>query len=228
MKNLHSRKNSDSPACRADQLGDSLPPSYYRARYYDSQVGRFISEDPTEFSGGIDFYVYALNRPLNWVDAYGMTVNCPSFLIGWLCTPPPPPIPVVPPPSSGGGGIVYNHPPPRTVPVTGATNDALQCVARCLQCMTKNSNLQLSVTGGAETSGHKAQSFHYVNKAVDLSFFNPVTTGQVFSCGQKCGFSAGQAEPDLHHWHLQTTPGNGVPPLPAMLPAQPGSCGCGQ
>ena len=29
---------------------------YNRARYYDRNVGRFISEDPTEFRGGIDFY----------------------------------------------------------------------------------------------------------------------------------------------------------------------------
>jgi len=204
--------------------------SYYRARYYDPQKGRLISEDPTEFSAGPNFYVYALNSPLNWVDPYGTDIKCPSFLVGWLCTPPPPPIPVVPPPSSGGGGVVYNHAPPRTVPVTGETDRALQCVVHCLQCMTNNQNLQVLVTGGAETSGHKGQSFHYVNKAVDLSFSNPLTTSQVFACGQKCGFSAGQSEPALHHWHLQTTPGNGVPPLPAMSPAQPSSssCGCGK
>jgi RHS repeat-associated protein len=29
---------------------------YYRARYYDPTVGRFISEDPIKFKGGIDFY----------------------------------------------------------------------------------------------------------------------------------------------------------------------------
>jgi len=30
---------------------------YYRARYYDPTIGRFISEDPTRFWGGIDFCV---------------------------------------------------------------------------------------------------------------------------------------------------------------------------
>src|SRR5439155_10686970 len=31
---------------------------YYRARYYDPTVGRFISEDPIGFSSGINFYGY--------------------------------------------------------------------------------------------------------------------------------------------------------------------------
>jgi RHS repeat-associated protein len=31
---------------------------YYRARYYDPTVGRFISEDPTGFKGGLNFYPY--------------------------------------------------------------------------------------------------------------------------------------------------------------------------
>jgi RHS repeat-associated protein len=54
---------------------------YYRARYYDPQSGRFISEDPLGFSSGIDFYAYVRNRPLNYVDPSGFQ---PSG-IGWSC-----------------------------------------------------------------------------------------------------------------------------------------------
>src|SRR5580658_4160913 len=35
----------------------------YRARFYDENVGRFVSEDPIRFKGGIDFYAYVKNRP---------------------------------------------------------------------------------------------------------------------------------------------------------------------
>ncbi len=45
--------------------------SYYRARYYDPQAGRFLSEDRLGFQGGADFYRYARNSPLMWNDPSG-------------------------------------------------------------------------------------------------------------------------------------------------------------
>lgn len=46
---------------------------YYRARIYDPQLGRFISEDPIGFSGGdINFYGYVKNRPLTSRDPSGL------------------------------------------------------------------------------------------------------------------------------------------------------------
>jgi RHS repeat-associated protein len=48
---------------------------YYRARYYDPKLGRFISEDPIGFDGGSNFYVYALNDPVNLLDPSGL---CPT------------------------------------------------------------------------------------------------------------------------------------------------------
>ncbi len=55
---------------------DSETGLYYdRARYYDASVGRFISEDPIGFQGGIDFYAYTLNNPVNWIDPFGLEVQ---------------------------------------------------------------------------------------------------------------------------------------------------------
>lgn len=46
---------------------------YMRARYYDPQVGRFISEDPLGFDGGdLNLYAYVGNGPLAWVDPSGL------------------------------------------------------------------------------------------------------------------------------------------------------------
>lgn len=45
---------------------------YYRARFYDPHFGRFISEDPTGFAGGINWYAYVNNRPLVRVDPTGL------------------------------------------------------------------------------------------------------------------------------------------------------------
>jgi RHS repeat-associated protein len=45
---------------------------YYRARYYDPTVGRFVSEDPTGFEGGVHFYDYVRNGPPSWADPFGL------------------------------------------------------------------------------------------------------------------------------------------------------------
>ncbi|CUS39085.1 hypothetical protein COMA1_70019 [Candidatus Nitrospira nitrosa] len=44
---------------------------YYRARYYDSAVGRFSQRDPVGFSGGLNFYQYVGSNPTNMVDPTG-------------------------------------------------------------------------------------------------------------------------------------------------------------
>jgi RHS repeat-associated protein len=47
---------------------------YYRARYYDPKIGRFISEDPIGFGGGVNFYAYALGNPVSFIDPSGLDV----------------------------------------------------------------------------------------------------------------------------------------------------------
>jgi RHS repeat-associated protein len=45
---------------------------YYRARWYDAKVGRFISEDPIGFGGGVNQFRYVGNNPQNAVDPSGL------------------------------------------------------------------------------------------------------------------------------------------------------------
>src|SRR4029077_5521571 len=55
----------------------------YRARYYDQGVGRFISEDPSRFDEGVNFYRYVNNSPVNFTDPSGLaTYKCICELIG--------------------------------------------------------------------------------------------------------------------------------------------------
>jgi RHS repeat-associated protein len=50
---------------------------YYRARYYDSQIGRFISEDPFHFGGGgPNFFSYVNNNPIVGYDPFGLRTKC--------------------------------------------------------------------------------------------------------------------------------------------------------
>ena len=45
---------------------------YMRARYYDSELGRFINQDPIGLRGGMNFYAYVGNNSLNFVDPSGL------------------------------------------------------------------------------------------------------------------------------------------------------------
>jgi RHS repeat-associated protein len=45
---------------------------YYRARYYSPQLGRFISQDPIGFNGGLNWYAYADGNPISEVDPTGL------------------------------------------------------------------------------------------------------------------------------------------------------------
>lgn len=53
---------------------------YYRARYYDPAVLRFLSEDPIGLAGGINPYAYAGNDPVNATDPFGL-ITCYRFRI---------------------------------------------------------------------------------------------------------------------------------------------------
>jgi RHS repeat-associated protein len=56
--------------------------AYYRARYYDPSIGRFISEDPIGFDGdGTNFYAYVRNDPANSIDPWGWKL-CRTTLPG--------------------------------------------------------------------------------------------------------------------------------------------------
>jgi RHS repeat-associated protein len=162
----------------------------FGARDYDPTIGRWTSKDPIGFAGGdTNLYAYVGGNPMSY--------NDPS---GW---------------------VRYNNSPPVTVPVEGQTKDALQCVETCLQKATGNPTLDLLVTGGAETKGHSKNSRHSKGEACDVAqekFNKGLNNQNVFQCAKDCGFGAGQFEtfpnnPNRDHWHLQLTPGNGVPGL---------------
>jgi RHS repeat-associated protein len=59
---------------------------FYRARYYDQNTGRFLSEDPDDFASGIDFYTYVSNQPTDLIDPSGQRGQKPK-----------PPRPTIPP-----------------------------------------------------------------------------------------------------------------------------------
>jgi len=55
---------------------------YYRARYYNPHIGRFMQTDPVGYSGGINWYLYCWNNPVGWVDSTGCEPKLATNLFG--------------------------------------------------------------------------------------------------------------------------------------------------
>jgi RHS repeat-associated protein len=48
---------------------------FFRSRYYDPTLGRFVSEDPARFAGGRNFYEAFEANPLRYVDPLGLLAS---------------------------------------------------------------------------------------------------------------------------------------------------------
>ena len=48
---------------------------FYRARYFDANTGRFLSEDPIRRLGGLNLYQYARQNPVRYGDPRGLTTS---------------------------------------------------------------------------------------------------------------------------------------------------------
>ena len=77
-KIVHHKKGIETlnPYCytgREFDASGSYDIYYYRARYYDPNIGRFISKDPIEFlAGDFNFYRYVGGSPVNRTDPSGL------------------------------------------------------------------------------------------------------------------------------------------------------------
>ncbi len=57
---------------------------YYNARWYDSAIGKFVSEDPTGIAtGDANFYRYVGNDPIDYTDAAGLEKTVTTTTYTW-------------------------------------------------------------------------------------------------------------------------------------------------
>lgn len=68
---------------------------FYRMRWYDPKHARFLTEDPIQFSGGLNLYAYVGNYPIGLKDPLGLQAAAAPA--------PAPAPPAIPPPVAGAG-----------------------------------------------------------------------------------------------------------------------------
>jgi len=93
---------SDNPFQYTGRENDGTGLYYYRARYYDSKLQRFISEDPIRLEyldinfnvydksiekpyGGANLYLYVEDNPINLSDPLGLRILAPPGLKPYKC-----------------------------------------------------------------------------------------------------------------------------------------------
>jgi RHS repeat-associated protein len=54
---------------------------YYRARYYNATIGRFLQTDPIGYGDGMNMYRYCGNSPLHFVDTMGLSPDPISIAV---------------------------------------------------------------------------------------------------------------------------------------------------
>ncbi len=79
----------DQPLRYAGQYADEGTGLHYNTfRFYDPDIGRFISQDPIGLSGGANLYAYAPN-PTGWLDPLGLSCGSDAVKLGKNLGPAP-------------------------------------------------------------------------------------------------------------------------------------------
>jgi RHS repeat-associated protein len=152
---------------------------YFGSRYYDSEVGRWLTPDPLGFVDGPNTYLYCLDNPINSVDPYGywrspdyytLTVTVPAPLVtvigggitvsidrnGNIYTGP---VAAVGGPTAGGASLTAGYMNQWDTPTSGQLNNLLT---------------QSSFHAGGGFVGGASESWTPgVGTATNLGFFTP-------------------------------------------------------
>ena len=145
---------------------------YFGARYYDPEIGRWLTPDPLGMVDGPNTYLYVNNNPVNLVDPYGLvgvvlTGNPGTLNLNdvWNSDTQvnlnvPITIPIGNPASTANSGQSPNNPQAPTVPMSAPSNDCggKENAQDCADIFSKDSNGNTVGNG----NNYKSVGFKYI------------------------------------------------------------------
>src|SRR5262249_975917 len=175
---------------------------YYRARWYDPKVGRFISEDPIGFGGGINQFSYVENNPMNGRDPQGLyNIDVHYYLTYFLLTKFPCLTPDDAREIAGADQHVDEN--PQTSPGPGWTEGQRQINSELHafnEGNTKNlSNLRNIAFSKSGTCGDLGKYLHYLQDTFSHRGFSSPYVGQAGSNGIDVPGFAGLVVDNTNH-----------------------------
>ena len=194
--------NDQQAACHVLYAGRELDVEtgyyYNRARYYDPQTGRFISQDPAGFAAGQDNYLYVLNNPMTFTDPSGLEAR------GIYSNPV----------SNGGvsaGSTVTYQTQNAPTPTTGnlAYNSALSGAS--------SSWNYSSTTGNSGSFSSPAASYVYTPTYPNTSSYGDITDSSMLTYKPTSfGWNLGNAAPEIRDNYSSLKLPLYTPPAPAI------------
>jgi RHS repeat-associated protein len=189
---------------------------YYKARHYDPELGRFLQTDPIGTSGGINFYAYAGNDPVNFIDPLGLELSYAEF-----CRQNPDKCPVITGATDNGGlrsGEVIRVTPARLISEPSGVGESSSSLMPtiCPPVETKvtgvGPNQANSPKNKSAISGIPGNQLPNGAVAID-----PIDYGQSRVTNQNR--SALSDIIIIPLWPLADQPSNGAPAIPRGLPS---------
>ncbi|WP_168921606.1 RHS repeat-associated core domain-containing protein [Polaromonas vacuolata] len=173
--------SANNPNQYTSRENDNTGLYYYRARYYDPVMKRFVSSDPIGLAGGMNSYSYVEGDPVNYLDPLGFD--------RW-----------------GDTSANYRYTQKAGKPVDDTTGTALTCFSICVG--GANPGPGVTVTAGQE-GGHSRGSAHETGQACDVGKnSNPnLTRSKTEQCFKQCfPASSSWGQEERNHYHMQTRP----------------------
>ena len=158
---------------------------YNYFRYYDPEVGRYITSDPIGLDGGLNSYVYVVSNPVLYMDVFGDVA-----------------------------GIKLKHGENGARRASPEIMDSAVCMAGCLNLIItitegERTKEEHELIRKRNPRIKNKTTKHFGGNAVDVRAIQGASDSKILCCASSCGFTRAKKYRGDGHWHFDKAKPNG-------------------